>query len=68
MVGIYKITNPLGKSYIGLSKNIKLRFKSHKRLQFRGNNKLRESLILHGGDSHLFEIIEEVNILNLSFK
>jgi len=66
MVGIYKITNPEGKSYIGLSKDIEKRFKSHKGLQFKGNNKLRESLTKYGGDSHLFEVLEEVNILSLT--
>jgi predicted GIY-YIG superfamily endonuclease len=66
MIGIYKITNPEEKSYIGLSKNIKNRFQSHKALQFKGNNKLRESLTKHGKDSHLFEILEEINISDLS--
>jgi predicted GIY-YIG superfamily endonuclease len=66
MVGIYKITNPESKSYIGLSKDIEKRFQSHKGLQFRGNNKLRESLTKYGGDSHLFEILEEINIFYLN--
>jgi group I intron endonuclease len=65
MVGIYKITNPRGQAYIGLSKNIEKRFQSHKNLQFKGNIKLRESLIQYGGGSHLFEVIEEVNISTL---
>jgi group I intron endonuclease len=65
MVGIYKITNPENKSYIGLSKDIKKRFQSHKALQFRGNNKLRESLTKHGWDSHFCEILEEINISDL---
>lgn len=64
MVGIYKITNPEGKIYIGLSKDIEKRFKSHKTLQFRGNTKLRESLIKYTPDFHLFEILEEINIFN----
>lgn len=66
MVGIYKITNPEGKSYIGLSKDIEKRFQSHKALQFKGNNKLRESLIKYGKDSHLFEILEEIDISKLT--
>jgi group I intron endonuclease len=66
MVGIYKITNPEGKSYIGLSKDIEKRFKSHKGLQFKGNNKLRESLTKYGGDSHLFEILEEIDISSIT--
>ena len=65
MVGIYKITNPEGKAYIGLSKEIEKRWKSHKNLQFQGNELLRESLIKHGGDSHLFEVIEEIDISSL---
>lgn len=66
MVGIYKVTNPKGKIYIGLSKNIELRWKSHKNLQFRDNIKLKESLVLYGVDSHLFEIVEEIDISELS--
>ena len=65
MVGIYKITNPEGKAYIGLSKNIQKRWNSHKNLQFKGNIKLRESLTEYGGDSHQFEVIEEIDISNL---
>ena len=65
MVGIYKITNPEDKAYIGLSKNIQKRWNSHKNLQFRGNIKLRESLTKYGGDSHQFEVIEEIDISNL---
>jgi group I intron endonuclease len=62
MVGIYKITNPEGKSYIGLSKDIEKRFQSHKGLQFHRNNKLKESLIKYNWSSHFCEILEEVNI------
>ena len=68
MVGIYKITNPEGKIYVGYSKNIEKRFIQHKNLQFKGNNKLRESLIQYGGDSHSFEIIEEINISDLDYR
>lgn len=66
MVGIYKITNPENKSYIGLSKDIEKRFQSHNALQFKGNNKLRESLTKYGKDSHLFEILEEIDISTLT--
>ena len=65
MVGIYKITNPEGKTYIGLSKEIEKRWMSHKNLQFQGNELLRESLIKYGRDSHSFEVIEEIDISNL---
>ena len=66
MVGIYKITNPKGKSYIGLSKDIEKRFKTHKGLKFKGNNKLRESLTNYGVDSHSFEILEEIDVSSIT--
>ena len=66
MVGIYKITNPEGKSYIGLSKNIEQRWVSHKHLQFKGNIKLKNSLKLYSIDSHTWDIIEIIDIKHLS--
>lgn len=66
MVGIYKITNPEGKAYIGYSKKVENRWASHKNTQHRANYKLKESLTKYGGDSHQFEIIEEVDISLLS--
>jgi group I intron endonuclease len=65
-VGIYKITNPEGKIYVGLSKNIEKRFQSHRSLQFKGNNKLRESLTKYSGDSHFYEILEHIDISSLN--
>jgi len=66
MVGIYKITNPEGKMYIGYSKKIETRWESHKNAQHKANYKLKESLTKYGGDSHQFEIIEEVDISSLN--
>lgn len=66
MVGIYKITNPKGEAYIGLSKNIEKRWSSHRNLQFKGNIKLRNSLTLYSIDSHVWEIIEVIDITSLS--
>jgi len=61
MVGIYKITNPLGKSYIGFSRNIEKRWKSYKNFSGMKTNKLlKESLKVHGYSNHIFEIIEEM--------
>ena len=68
MVGIYKITNPKGEIYVGYSKNIEKRFTQHQNLQFKGNVKLRESPIKYGGDSHLFEVIEEIDISSLDYR
>ena len=66
MVGIYKITNPEGKIYVGYSKKIETRWVSHKNNQHTANYKLKESLTKYGKDSHQFEIIEEVDISLLS--
>ena len=66
MVGIYKITNPEDEVYIGYSKNIENRWANHKNSQPKANYKLKESLLKHGGDSHIFEVIEEINISSLS--
>ena len=62
MIGIYKIINPKGKVYIGYSKKIEKRWASHKNAQHKANHKLKESLIKYGGDSHQFEVIEEIDI------
>jgi len=68
MIGIYKITNPNKKVYIGQSVDIEKRFISYKRLHKR-NEKLivlYRSFLKYGVDSHFFEIIElcEVEDLN----
>lgn len=65
--GIYKITSPSGKVYIGQSSNIKRRFYCY----FVINNcdfqiRLKRSLIKYKPENHIFEIIEEcdINLLN----
>ena len=57
--GIYKITNPNGKIYIGQSHDINNRFKMYKRLECKGQKYLYSSLIKYGCDSHIFEILEQ---------
>lgn len=66
MVGIYKITNPKGEVYIGLSKEIEVRWESHKKNPQKQNLKLCESFTKYGWDSHIFDVIEEINIADLS--
>ena len=63
--GIYKITNPEGKIYIGLSKNIDLRWKHYKNSSsMNGNSLLKESFKTLGYNNHDFEIIELINYDN----
>lgn len=66
-IGIYKITSPSGKIYIGQSIDIKRRFKQYERLAYsKGQPKLYRSFCKYGINSHKFEIIQELpeNLLN----
>ena len=67
MIGIYKITSPSGKIYIGQSININKRWDNHKRHSGIGP-KLKNSYIKHGFDFHIKEIIEECSIEQLNEK
>lgn len=63
MIGIYKITNPNNKVYIGQSNNIEKRFSQHRlNTNNKENNKLYESFRLYNIENHIFEIIEECSI------
>lgn len=62
MVGIYKITSPSNKIYIGQSTNIEHRFDYYKKLQCKGQPKLYNSLKKYSPTNHLFKIIEECDI------
>jgi group I intron endonuclease len=56
--GIYKITNPKGEIYIGLSKDIEKRWKQYKNRVGDSNKQLQESLRYFKYDTHFFEIKE----------
>ena len=61
MVGIYKITSPTNKIYIGQSWDIKNRWKGYKYTkQNKSINKLQSSFIKYGLKNHIFEIIHEL--------
>lgn len=59
MIGIYKITNPKGRVYIGQSLNIEKRFSKYKWLDCKGQTRLYASLKKYGVEKHRFEIITE---------
>jgi len=65
MTGIYKITSPTGKIYIGQSIDIEKRFKYYKKLYCKQQTKLYFSLKKYGCENHIFEIIEECKECNL---
>lgn len=56
--GIYKITTPTNKIYIGQSINILVRWNRYKNLHCKTQSRLYRSLIKYGFDSHSFDIIE----------
>lgn len=62
MIGIYKITNPKGKVYIGQSVRLNYRKKQYKNLSVTKQPKIYNSLKKYGFDSHTFEVIEECSI------
>lgn len=64
-IGIYKITSPKGKIYVGQSINIEKRFREHKNSINKKQTKLYRSLLKYGYSSHKFEIIEECFIKQL---
>jgi group I intron endonuclease len=71
MIGIYKITNPIGEIYIGQSKNIKNRFATHKycfKTKTKQWGKLQKSFNKYGFENHFFEVIEECPIEDLNKK
>lgn len=59
IIGIYKITSPSGRIYIGQSWNIKNRWKSYKKKSFTSKTKLYNSLKKYGWENHIFEIIHQ---------
>ena len=66
--GIYKITSPTGKIYVGQSVNIHKRWSKYKRLECINQRRLYNSFQKHGVKNHIFEIIEECEKENLNKK
>ena len=58
MIGIYKITSPSNKVYIGQSIDIERRFRHYKRLVCKEQVKIHNSLLKYGVNAHIFEVIE----------
>jgi len=68
MIGIYKITSPSGRVYIGQSKNLERRKRDYEKYIKNSNRqvKLLASLNKYGWENHTFEIIEECNFDDLN--
>jgi group I intron endonuclease len=67
ITGIYKITSPSNKTYIGQSINIHLRWeRDYYTLQCKNQPKLYNSLKKYGPENHKFDILEECLIEQLN--
>ena len=58
MKGIYKITSPSDRVYIGQSIDIERRFRRYKRMICKEQIKIYNSLLKYGVDAHIFEVLE----------
>jgi len=66
MIGIYKVTSPVGRVYIGQSTDIDYRFSCYKRLKCKPQLRIYNSFIKYGVDNHVFEILEECSADSLN--
>lgn len=69
MIGIYKITSPTNRVYIGQSQNLKNRFEKYKNLK--GSKKqirLYNSFMKYDIINHKFDIVEECEISELNIR
>lgn len=57
IIGIYKITSPSNKVYVGQSVDVEKRFKTYLRYSCKSQPKLLASLKKHGSENHKYEII-----------
>lgn len=58
--GIYKVTSPTGRIYVGQSSNLKRRFRNYRSLiaTLKDQVKLYRSFLKHGVENHQFDVIE----------
>jgi group I intron endonuclease len=68
MIGIYKITSPSGRIYIGQSIDIEKRWAEYLRKDCKTQIKLSRSFKKYGVKGHIFEIIEECEIGQLNIR
>jgi hypothetical protein len=66
--GIYKLTSPSGKGYVGQSVCIRKRFSKYKRLDCEDQPKLYNALKKYGVENFKYDILEECNRAELNTK
>lgn len=63
--GIYKITAPDGRVYIGMSKDINKRWYSYRAGMVNQQPAIMESILKYGSENHKFEILEECSPVDI---
>jgi group I intron endonuclease len=66
ITGIYKITAPDGKIYVGQAKCIKIRHEKYRAGKTSELPRLNESLLKYGFENHVFEVIQKCDVLDLN--
>ena len=66
IIGIYKITSPIDRVYIGQSINILERWKTHKLNRAKQQYRITNSFTEYGVNNHVFEILEECDVSELN--
>ncbi len=67
MIGIYKITSPSGKIYVGQSVDIERRFRVYRNPKsIKQQMAINRSILKYGADNHTFEVLEECDISMLN--
>ena len=64
--GIYKITNPKGRIYIGQSTNIRKRRNAYRKSTCNDQRRLYNSIIKYGWETHVFEVIHNCDAQDLN--
>jgi group I intron endonuclease len=67
IIGIYKITSPSGKIYIGQTVDFSKRLSAYRRLHAQGQTKLYNSLLKYGFDNHIIEMIKRCEPQELNY-
>lgn len=58
MIGVYKITSPSGRIYIGQAVNICIRFSTYRKLKCKMQPRLYSSFKKYGVENHVFQVID----------
>jgi len=66
MIGIYKITNPKGRVYVGQAIDLEKRKTQYKRYSCKNQVRLHASIVKYGFSEHIFEVIEECKVEDLN--